>query len=313
MDFQLDLASTQLNLDHTLNCGQVFRWSQNTHGWIGVVDGYILKMRQIGDTLTVETSSDDADESFVKRYLRFDDPLPKIIKEIGKDDLMNRAASRLKGLRLVRQKPWECTASFVCASYKNIGAIRQMISNLCLKLGDPIKFGDTTYSSFPTPVAIAKADRKLIEACGLGYRTKLLIETARNIALKEIVLEDLVGMDYETARRTLISERSGMKTLPGVGPKIADCIMLFSLDHLDAFPIDIWIRRAVLRFYRTLFSEPDIDRPLSNLDRKESIGSVEYRLISDTMRRYFGAYAGYAQEYLYHYTRVCGPLLGLRL
>jgi N-glycosylase/DNA lyase len=311
MEFQLNIASSPLDVDYTLDCGQVFRWQLSDGWWLGVVKGYVLKIKRLDDLLIVKTSSDNADEQFTRRYLRLDDSLPKILSEIRQDELIGNAVSRLNGLRLIRQDPWECTASFICATYKNIHAIQQMISNLSRRLGEPINFENTTCYSFPTAEAIAKADKELIKNCGLGYRADFLIKTARNIVSGDIVLQDLLKMSYETAQSILLSEHSkGVnKLLPGVGLKVADCILLFSLEHLEAFPIDVWIRRAVFRFYLHLFNEVEVSKMISNVKQNRSIGPAEYRQVSEVMRKHFGTYAGYAQEYLYHYTRVYEPLL----
>ncbi len=310
MEFQLNIASSPLDLGYTLDCGQVFRWRLIDGWWLGVVNRHVLRIKQSDHSLLVKTSSDDADEQFVRRYLRLDDPLSKILSEIRKDELSSNAVLRLNGLRLIRQDPWECTASFICATYKNIHAIQQMISNLSRSLGEPIEFENATYYSFPKAEAIAKADEELIEACGLGYRAKFLIESARNIVSGNILLQNIARTSYENARNILLSEDAkGKKLLPGVGLKVADCILLFSMEHLEAFPIDVWIRRAVLRFYLYLFDGAEVEKMISNAKHERSIEPTEYRRVSEVMRRHFGAYAGYAQEYLYHYMRIYELLL----
>jgi N-glycosylase/DNA lyase len=307
MEFQLSLTSIPLDLDYTLNCGQVFRWSREGGWWVGVVDGLVLKLKQEKDTLKVESSSKDADEKFIKKYLRLDDPLPDILASINKDKVMAGAISRLNGLRLIRQNPWECTVSFICATYKNINAIQQMISNICKQFGRRIEFEGKIYYSFPEPEVVAGADKQILENCGLGYRAKFVKEVAKHVVSREVVLEDLESTDYETAMRTLLAHKHGSKMLLGVGPKVADCILLFSMEKLEAFPIDVWIRRAVLKFYPHLFDSISVKRMVSNL-KHSSIMPAEYEAVSKTMRSYFGRYAGYAQEYLFHYTRVSEPL-----
>ncbi|MFQ6135357.1 MAG: DNA-3-methyladenine glycosylase family protein, partial [Nitrososphaerales archaeon] len=306
MEFQLNLTSIPFDLDYTLDCGQVFRWRRENRWWVGVVDGRVLKLKQEEDTLKVKSNSDDADEKFIRRYLRLDDPLPDILTSINKDQMMAGAITRLNGLRLVKQNPWECTISFICATYKNINAIQQMMSNICRLLGRRIEFEGNTHYSFPEPEAVAGADRQLLKNCGLGYRTRFVIEAAERVVSREVVLEDLESTNYETAKRTLLAHPRGRKILLGVGPKVADCILLFSLEKLEAFPIDVWIRRAVLKFYPHLFGSGSIRHLVSSL-KNSSIGPAEYQAVSQTMRSYFGEYAGYAQEYLYHYTRVSEP------
>jgi len=302
-ELRLSLSSTALNLDHTLSCGQVFRWVKKGEWWIGVVEGAVLKISQSEDGLTVISSSDEVCEESIRMYLRLDDDLPEIFSKIGRDRVIGEAIYASRGLRLVRQNPWECTASFICATNANISAIQSMISNICRLLGRGVEFEGRVFYTFPEPEVVAEADRFMLERYGLGYRAGFLIETAKRVTSGDVVFQDLVNLDYESAKRRLMAKPLGRKLLPGIGPKVADCILLFSLGKLEAFPVDVWIHRAVLKFYPHLFDPESLRRIASGLERSSSMTIGEYGLIAKTMRSYFGEYAGYAQEYLYHYVR----------
>jgi len=304
MESQLILQSDHFNLDFTLDCGQVFRWVKKENWWVGVVEGNVIKIEQENKIITIKSNSNIIDEKFIKTYFRFDDQLKNIVSEISKDNYVTEAVSRYYGLRLLRQNPWECAASFTCATYKNINSIKLMISNISRKFGKRIEFNGESYYSFPEPEIIANSDINSLTDCGLGYRAKFLSELAKRIVSKEIVLEELIDYDYHKAKSILLSKQLGKKFLIGIGPKVADCILLFSLEKMDSFPIDVWIKRVVFKFYSHLFTNDSSIKNRVIINENNSIGFSEYENISNTMRMYFGRYAGYAQEYLYHYMRV---------
>lgn len=302
MEFQLNISNIPFDLYNSLECGQVFRWRKENKWWVAVIDNQVVKLKQFDNTLFVKSSSNNTNEKFIRKYLRLNDTLPEILLSINKDQIINDAVSKLYGLRLIKQSHWECLASFICATYKNIISIQKMISNICCRLGKKIEFEGKIYYTFPEPKIIVNTDKHILQECGLGYRVKFLQETAKRIISKEIVLKELESAKYETAKRVLLGYNGKRKILPGVGPKVADCVMLFSLEKLDTFPIDVWIHRIIKKNYFHLFEKDSIIY-LSNVDDK-SIGTTEYNEMSHIMRKYFGAYSGYAQEYLFHYTRV---------
>jgi N-glycosylase/DNA lyase len=303
MEFKIKTDSIKFNLDHSLNCGQVFRWTKERDWWTGVVNGGAVKLKQETDFLKVKTDSEKTDENFIRNYFRLDDPLSQIMTSINKDEVIKRAISILSGLHLVNQDPWECTVSFMCATNKSIKSIKKIISNICHNFGSRINFEGEIYYAFPDPKAIALADKKMLESCGLGYRVQYVKKVANIISTEDVTFEDLKKAKYESARDILLSEYKGIKKFSGIGPKVADCILLFSLNKMNAFPIDIWIGRAILRFYLHLFDK----ETSKNIDVKIRKGLIDrsiYSKVSMGMRTYFGDYSGYAQEYLYHYTRL---------
>jgi N-glycosylase/DNA lyase len=298
MQIQLDLSKTPFNVDYTLSCGQTFRWEKRGEGWIGVVGQAVLKLRESDDTLFFEGSSDDLDRRFMRRYFRLDDDLCRIYSALTKDKHVREAVKQFPGLRLLRQQPWECLISYICAAYKNIPAIKQMICNISSKFGEPIEFEGAQFYGFPQPQALARANLRDLRLCKLGYRAAGVRETARLVDTGDFDLESLRDLPYVDAKRMLLS-------LPGVGPKVADCVLLFSLDKLEAFPIDTWMKRIMLEWYSEYFEPSFVDRAKS----KTSLSRGEYQIMYAVGRRVFGEFLGYAQEYLYHYRR-CQALQG---
>lgn len=292
MEIQLDWLTAPFHLEYTLRCGQLFRWEKLGDWWYGVVRDNVVKIRQIDDRLLFQTFPEKMDVDFVKNYFRLDDDLPSILSKIDKDEHIRRAIQFFRGLRISRQEPWECLISYACATYKNIPAIKNMILNLSKQFGRKITFNSYCFYTFPKPSDLAHASPSEIRSCGLGFRAERVLETSKIMQREEFRLEDLRKMNYDKAKQELLS-------LPGVGQKVADCVLLFSLDKLEAFPVDIWMKRIVLEFYPSYFERSFIERVLD----KSSITPHEYATISSFGRRYFGEYAGYAQEYLFLMSR----------
>jgi N-glycosylase/DNA lyase len=282
---RLDVA---FDLDFSLCCGQVFRWKKIGVWWYGVVGARVFKIRQFGAELEFVNVS----EEFVRGYFGLNDDLQQISRCIGKDDYVRMALCRFEGLRIVRQEPWECLISFICATYKSIAAIELMLSKLSRKFGEKEAFDGLDFYKFPTVDKLAFASENGLRECGLGYRVKYVQATAKKIHDENINLESLKGLPYLEARKVLLS-------FSGVGLKVADCVLLFSLEKLDAFPVDVWVKRVILNHYQNHFPEALVKKLLSH----ESLSNGEYEKLSAFGRSYFGRYAGYAQEYLYHFER----------
>lgn len=288
LEFSIGISSP-FSLDYTLESGQAFRWENRGEWWYGVVGGGVIKARQEGETLRLESSSERIDSGYVRSYFRTEENLSTILASIDRDPTINGALQRYYGLRLIRQDFFECLASFVLATNVNIPRIRKMIDSLCSKFGTPIQFEGLQYFSFPEPQTIADSTTLELRACGLGYRAPFLKKVAESIVHGEIDRSELSLKTYDEAQGLLLKRLSGMKVLPGVGPKVADCVLLFSCDQDEAFPIDIWIARALSTSYPAIFGRGNA--------RKLSLAA--YRGVSAAARGYFGSYAGYAQQYLY--------------
>lgn len=288
MELKLNPQRTPFDLDSTLHCGQLFRWEKRGGSWYGVVRGRVLKVWQEDSVLGFE----GADLNFVKSYFRLDDDLPQIVSEISRDPITTRAVKAFPGLRLARQDPWECLLSYVCATYKNIPAIQNMIFNLSESFGHEVSYEGHPFYTFPEPEVLAEASISELGKCKLGYRARLVREAALKVSHNEIDLQQLRKADYETAKAELLQ-------IPGVGNKVADCVLLFSLEKLEAFPVDVWMRRIIERSYSRYFDKSFIDV----ISDKASLSKRAYDAMGAFARGYFGRYAGYAQEYLFHYAR----------
>lgn len=283
------LANIPFDLDLTLCCGQIFKWEKKDEWWCGVIEDKPVKIRQINTQLEIK----NINSNLVKRYFGLNDDLYEIKRKICIDKHIEKALNKFWGLRIIHQDPWECLISYICATYKSIPAIRKMLYKLSEKFGEKKIFDDNIFFTFPKPEKLQSAKESDLLDCGLGYRSKYVLATSKKIFCNESIFEDLKKLPYFQAKKKLID-------FPGVGPKVADCILLFSLGKNNAFPIDIWIKRVILRYYSSHFSKQFI----SKMSTGRVISTSDYNILNEFGRTYFGEYAGYAQEYLYHFERM---------
>ncbi|MDD2666236.1 MAG: DNA glycosylase [Methanocellales archaeon] len=265
------------DLDHTLRCGQVFRWRDDKDNWIGIVGNSVIKAKQAGNRLIVES---DLDIGHVTSYFRLNDDLDGIYQCINKDAMMNEAIAMYRGMRIIKQDPWECLISYICSRQNRIEKIERTVFHLSKNFGDEIHFDNKIFYTFPKPDELAKASLDDLRKCQFRFGDKQAEEIkgiAQLVSEGGFCLERLRELDYESAKEELMS-------LEGVGHKVADCVLLFSLDELEAFPVDVHVRRIVQRDYFR-------NNKISDKKLREWAG------------RYFGKYAGYAQQYLFYYER----------
>ncbi|HME19353.1 MAG TPA: DNA glycosylase [Nitrososphaerales archaeon] len=296
MEFTLDLESP-FSLDYTLESGQVFRWENRGEWWYGVLSGGVLKAKQEGDSIRCVSSSDSMGGAFVRSYFRLDEQLEPVLGSIMRDETMALAVQKFYGLRLMKQEFWECLASFLLATNANIPRIKKMVSSVCSRFGETIEFEGLKYSGFPQPERLAEAQVAELRDCGLGYRAPFLRRVAESVSRGAVEGGEVAMMDYEHARRALLTVLSGEKLLLGVGPKVADCVLLYSCGKDEAFPIDVWIARELASSYPKLVG-PRVRKKLSR-EPSGKLADREYSDLSKAARAYFGRYAGYAQQYLY--------------
>ncbi len=272
---------TDFSLKYTLESGQSFRWDRIDNAYYGVVEGRILKISQAGTILCVESSTDEDEASFVsylRHYLDIGRDVLKILAEVNNDAYMHRAIEKLWGMRILNQELWETVASFILSQNNNVPRIRGIIRRLSERFGEPLTLAGYVAYSFPSPEALATATNEALLACGTGYRSNYLQDAARAVVRGELSLTALQQMSYPEAKRVLMRQN-------GIGEKVADCICLFSLGHLAALPIDVWIKRI----FETLY-----------LRRRAT-----HREIREFAHSYFGDGVGYAQQYLFHYVHEC--------
>ena len=270
MSTRLDIP--HLDLDQTLGCGQTFRWRRSGDGvWRGPIGDCLVTLRPDGRWLHADSVPERGDlEERVRTYLRGGDEIPRIQSELSKDPVVRRGARAMAGLRIVKMDEWECLASYTLATYANIPRISGMIERLATRYGDPIAEG---VHAFPSIGQLRGASSRGLRACGLGYRADYVARMCRMV--DDGRLEEMRRMSDADLREALLG-------LPGVGDKVADCVALFGFGRLGAFPIDVWMQRALLRLYGVRGS---------------------YASLREFASGRFGGYAGYAQEYLYYNER----------
>jgi N-glycosylase/DNA lyase len=279
----------------SINSGQVFLWERVGRAWYGIHADKVIRFTNWNGKLYCEsfTSQKDEDDqaeddnnAFVQKMFRLDDDTDSIFEEISRDPMIQRLIISYPGLRLIRQDPAQCAISFVCASNTNIPMIKRMLGSLAKKYGQKVIIDGREFHTFPSMRVLDRAPEIELRNCGLGYRAKAVKAVARAIVDGTVDLDSLKRASYSEAKNELLR-------LYGIGPKIADCIMLFSLEKLDAFPIDVWIARALANYYNWM----------SGRKISERLTERQYSEISGAARSYFGKYAGYAQQFLYYHMR----------
>ena len=269
------LLEEPLDLDATLGCGQAFRWEKAGDWWLGTVGERALRLRQDGRLLVLH----GADEAYLRHYLALDLDLDAILSRIDHDPVVQAAIEACYGLRIVRQPLFECLLSYLCATNTNIPAVRRRVAGLSARFGARVISGSPSTHAFPAPMALARATDEELRSCGLGYRAGYARRAVAALLDEPAWETRLRSLPHEEARRALMA-------LPGIGPKAADCIALFALEDHGAFPVDVWIRRIVVRHY------------LPELESGPMTPAL-YETLRVFGRERFGSSAGYAQEYLY--------------
>jgi N-glycosylase/DNA lyase len=266
-------------LGQTLKSGQAFRWKSIEGGWESVIAGRWVRLIERAGGIAAETMEPPGEWEWLREYLQLETDIEKVIATFPKDEHLQKAAQSCSGLRLLKQDPWECLASFILSSTKQIVQIEQIVEALCTCHGKEVAIpkGRTPLKSFPTPEKTASLSEAELRACKMGFRAPYLKGSAEMIVRGKIDLAEIRKMPLEQAREKLIE-------LPGVGRKIADCVLLFAYGFQGAFPVDVWVMKALRQLY---FPR-----------RKPS--PQKLRAFTET---YFGPYSGYAQQYLFHYMR----------
>jgi N-glycosylase/DNA lyase len=272
-----EIAAADFDLARTLDSGQVFHWEKVGEGYAGTIDSNGVYAEQRGKRLFFTGTS----AGVIGNYLALDHPLAEIRRSFPKDPAMAAARDFCKGLRIIRQPLWECLATFITSSMKQVAHIRQISRTLRERYGTGRRVFDFEVRTFPSAERIAELTEPDLRACALGYRAKNLLATARLIRSGEVDLERWKNLPDEPLRTSLCE-------LPGVGAKVANCVMLFAYERLRAFPVDVWIERVLTQKY---------------FRGQGKVTPAQLRAFCDT---YFGAHGGYAQQYLFHHARKGG-------
>ena len=264
-------VSEPFSLAHTLGCGQFFRHWKDGEWYYAANGTLVVKAKQDGNKLDVESNGSRRE---VERFFALDHDLPCILKSINKDSSIRSATRQYAGLRILRQDPWQCLISFICSSASNIPRITGIVSRLSERYGEAVELDGKEMHAFPTTERLAKASLPDLKACGLGFRARFVHGACR----RDVDLLQMHAGEYHHAHAALMQ-------LDGVGEKVADCVCLFALEKLESFPTDVWVARLVKELY---LPGKDVTPKVARVFGME----------------YFGKYAGYAQEYLYHWRRM---------
>lgn len=278
------IDAPDFDLGLTLDSGQVFHWEKCGQGFAGTIGEDAIYVEQCGNVLKVRCDETPTPSprrplpGIVARYFALDHPLEQICGSFPRDVVMNEARDYCRGLRIIRQPKWECLATFICSSMKQVAHIRQISQALRRRYGKGRAISGVKIHTFPTAQRVAESCEQELRACALGYRAKNLLATARLVASSEANLESWAALPDEELRAQLCK-------LPGVGAKVANCVLLFAYERLGAFPIDVWIERVLREKYFVRKRKPSAQR------------------LREFAHDYFGEHGGYAQQYLFHHAR----------
>ena len=270
-------------LTHIFDCGQCFRWNKEDDGsYTGVIKQGVLNVKKEKQDVYIKANCKGDLERIIKDYFDLETDYGKIKKELSKiDNNMKKSIEYGKGIRILNQDLWECIISFIISANNNIPRIKGIIERISKKCGDKVEFENKEYYLFPTKEQLSKLTVKDLRELGLGFRDKRVHKTCQMIIEGQVKLEELEkSNDTDQIREELLK-------LDGIGEKVADCIMLFSLKRYDVFPVDVWVRRVMNDLY--------IKNPDETKVNKKEIRSKAYEL--------FGDKAGLAQQYLFYWRR----------
>lgn len=268
------------NLKYTLECGQCFRWKKvegYDNRYIGVIKDRIIDIEQKGNIIKVYSNNDEKLEQVVREYFDFDTDYEKIEKRIVKiDDNIYKSVQSTSGIRILNQPLFETIISYIISANNNIKRISRSVDKISRMFGQKVKYNGDTYYLFPTLEELSYATVEDLLSCGVGFRAKYIKNTVKVLMEKSYLLNTMPDMTTEKAKELLLG-------FEGIGPKVSDCILLFSLKKSEVFPIDVWVKRVMEKLYFK-----------SNVSMKQI---SEYAKIS------FGEYAGIIQQHLFHNVR----------
>jgi N-glycosylase/DNA lyase len=270
-DFKLTTTAT-LSIRNTLECGQCFRWRRNGNAYRGIVCGVPAIVYENGEFVCVKTTGT---KKFWIDYFDVERDYDSILASFPKDKFTQEAVKYGNGLRMLKQDAWEMLVSYIISQNSNIPKIASSIEKICTAVGDKVEFAGEIFYAFPSPEQLTKLSLEKLRTFSLGYRAEYVSAAAKLVCEHKFDLANLIKLSTQEAIDYLLTFN---KQLPlggkmGIGAKVANCLLLFGLNKLDAFPVDTWMKKAN-KYYNNNLSPTD-----------------------------FGEYAGIAQEYIFHYVR----------
>lgn len=268
------------NITHIFECGQCFRWNREDDGsYTGVVKNKVINVLQQKNTVEFNNINTD-DFDIIKNYFDFDTDYETIKNTLNTDEIMAEAIKFGEGIRILNQEEWETMISFMISANNRIPMIKKVIENLSISFGDYIgNYRGKEYFSFPTAERLSAAPVERILECKTGFRAPRIKAAATRFLYEKDKIYNIKNMSYDEGLAYL-------KTYKGIGDKVANCILLFSMKHFDTFPVDVWVRRVMQTLY--------VSKETKDAD------------IRKFAENKFGKYSGFAQQYLFYYARENG-------
>ncbi len=271
------------NLQHIFECGQCFRWNKETDGsYTGVIGNNVLNIKVENNKIIFNGMCEDNLKDLVTKYFNLNTDYEKIKKELSKvDEYLRTSIEFGKGIRILKQDLWETLISFIISANNNIPRIKGIIERLSKQYGKRIEYNCKNYYTFPSIEELSKASVEDLRKLGLGFRDKRIYETTKLFLEEKYDLKEIENIKDTKKVREILLE------LPGVGPKVADCILLFGLNRFDVFPIDVWVRRVMNELYIKNEDETKVKK-----EEIENLAKIKY-----------AGLAGIAQQYLFYWKR----------
>jgi N-glycosylase/DNA lyase len=286
------------NIKQILECGQCFRWDKiNDCNYIIVAYGKVIEVIQKDDEVTIYNTNEEDFNNIWLNYFDLERSYDDIKDVLAKDEILRKSVEFGYGIRILNQDPFEMLISFIISARNSIPSIKKTVKKICEKWGEKIEYKGNEYYTFPTPKAIKEATLEEIQETGASFRSKYIVDTIRKVNEALVIKEDmkLNPTKYEERPEILDFDLEYIKSLNddechialqkfmGVGAKVADCIMLFSMAKHSSFPVDVWVKRAMIHFYVA----PDVSLNKMRVFARDK----------------FGALSGMAQQYLFYYAR----------
>lgn len=280
--YEID-KNDSFNLVHIFECGQCFRWNKENDGsYTGVFKNNVLNIKEENGKIKFQGICEGNIEDVVKDYFDFNTDYTKIKETLSKvDEYLEESIKFGNGIRILNQDLWEVLISFIISANNNIPRIKGIVERISKQYGKEIKFQGKAFYTFPTPEELSKASIEALRKLGLGFRDKRVYETTQKIKQREIDLNEIAKIEDTNKIREIL------ETMPGVGPKVADCILLFGLKRFEVFPIDVWVRRVMNDLY------------IKNEDETK----VNKKEIENLAKTKYANLAGIAQQYLFYWRR----------
>lgn len=268
---------SNFNIKQIVECGQCFRWDKiDEMNYVGVAFGKVIEVSQKEDTVTIENTNKEDFKNIWVKYFDLERNYSKIKKELYNDEILSKSIDYGYGIRILNQEPFELLISFIISARNSIPSIKKTIKKISERWGEQIKYKGNTYYTFPRPEDLKGVSEEDIKETGASFRSKYIVSTIEMVNNEPDILDKILLLDDDECHTAL-------QEFKGVGAKVADCIMLFSMEKTSAFPVDVWVKRAMMYFYNA---------------EEGSLNKI--RIFA---REKFGVLSGFAQQYLFYYAR----------